>query len=144
MSLVVSPVSIPGVAFSATLYDASQVRFVEPNSGIIHFTNGSSTLFSSNGGGQYPATFVPTANAGNVVPNPGDWLLTARPVADPIPAVPLPAGNNQGQQTLAQQFNNPGVPAAVFGAYYYYTNAQFAANFLPDYTNGLNVNQIVQ
>lgn len=139
MPLIVAPIAIPGVSYNGNLYVARQVRFVEPSSGIVHFVDGDSTLFSSN---TTPvATFVPSANAGNVVPNPGDWLLAIRPDADPVPAVAAP--NSPGTQTLAQQFQNPGVPAAAFGVYYYYTNAQFQANFAPDYTNGLKVNSIV-
>jgi hypothetical protein len=143
MSLIVTPVLIPNVSYSAQLYAANQVRYVEPNTGIIHFTNGASTLFSSNSGASGGSTFVPTANAGNVVPNPGDWLLTARPAADVIPTT---AGGEvqQGQESLALQFNNPGVPAAVFGAYYYYTNAQFQANFTIAYFAQALPNAIVQ
>lgn len=142
MSLIVSPIPVAGVAFNATLYSAKQVRYVESNTGIIHFVDGSSQQFSTNSGATGGSTFVPSSNVGNVVPNPGDFLLVPRLPADPAP--PVPGGDVQpGQESLAQQFQVPGIPVAVFGAYAYYTLAQFNAQFKADYTAGLTSQGIV-
>lgn len=126
MSVIAAPITTP-----PTLYAAKQVRFVDPaQNGLIHMVDGSVLTFLITTG--TPAiTFVPSTNAGNVVPNPGDWILDQRS------SLNTNTGNGPGSQSAAKQFQVPGsqqfFPA---GPYLYFTNAQFQGAYNTNYAAG--------
>lgn len=104
------------------LYSAKQVRAVLPGA-AIQFVDGQQEIFLATPAGQ---TFVPTAN-GNIVPNPGDWILNTR--ANFGSTVPSHGGGSFGT-IVAPNSNGPFlvVTNAVFNATYKFDYAAATPN----------------